>query len=92
MAELGHGDFAGDGQQDAFMATGVTWWAWSPTTHQWRYLNTMRERLPELQLGDWDHDGVCDVVPRRANPFGGLPNKYSKSGTGPWVPFLVKTQ
>jgi hypothetical protein len=88
---LGTCDFAGDGQVDEFMATGVTWWAKSPTTHQWRYLNTMRERLSELQLGRFDKDAMCDVVPGPVNPFR-PPNKYSKNGTGPWVPFLVNSQ
>ncbi len=86
-------DFAGDGQLDQFMATGVTWWAKSPTTLQWRYLNTMPERLSDIQLGHFDNDSVCDVVPRSANPFilrG--PKTYSKSGMGPWVPFLVTAQ
>jgi len=88
MAELGSCDFFGDGQQDQFMATGVTWWAKSPVTQQWRYLNTMRERLSELQLGRVDNDAVCDVAPRTSNAAM-LPEKYSKSGTGPWVPLLV---
>ncbi|MBC7835571.1 MAG: hypothetical protein H7Y88_10805 [Phycisphaerales bacterium] len=85
MTELGSGDFAGDGQMDQFMATGVTWWAKSPVTHQWRYLNTMSERLPQLLLQKVDSDGVFDVAlrpPRRGMP----PTTYSKSGTGPWVP------
>jgi hypothetical protein len=50
IAELGSGDYFGDGQQDQFMATGVTWWAKAPVTNQWRYLNTMSERLPQLML------------------------------------------
>jgi hypothetical protein len=88
MAELGSCDFFGDGQQDQFMATGVTWWAKSPVTRQWRYLNTMPERLSQLQLVRIDNDAVCDVAPRTNRPEA-LPEKYSKSGTGPWVPLLV---
>ena len=84
-------DFAGDGQLDEFMTTGVTWWAKSPVTHQWRYLNTMRERLSEIALGHFDNDAVCDVTPGPINPFR-APATYSKSGTGPWVPFLVNAQ
>ena len=83
--ELAKGDFAGDGRQDDFMATGVTWWTRSPTTGQWRYLNTMKERLPELQLGKIDDDAICDVAPRTRRPET-LPEKYSKSGTSPWLP------
>ena len=85
MAELGSCDFFGDGKQDQFMATGVTWWAKSPVTHQWRYLNTMPERLTELQLRKIDDDAVCDVAPRTRRPEE-LPAKYSKSGTSAWVP------
>jgi hypothetical protein len=84
ITELGSGDYFGDGQQDQFMATGVTWWAKSPVTHQWRYLNTMRERLPQLDLRRADSDAIFDVVLR---PPPGEPAKlYSKSGTGPWEP------
>ena len=70
------------------MATGVTWWAKSPVTDQWRYLNTMSERLPQLLLPKADFDAVFDVVLRA--PPGEPPKLYSKSGTGPWVP-LPKT-
>jgi hypothetical protein len=88
MAELGSCDFFGDGQQDKFMATGVTWWALSPVTLQWRYLNTMSERIPELQLQKVDADAVCDVAPRMRLPEQ-RPDKYSKSGTSPWLPLNV---
>lgn len=82
-AELGKCDFFGDGQEDDFMATGATWWARSPATKQWRYLNTMTERLPQLQLGTVDNDNVCDVALRSASP-NVPPRVYSKSGTAPW--------
>lgn len=86
--ELGSCDFSGDGQQDQFMATGVTWWAKSPVTNQWRYLNTMPERLSELKLGDIDGDGVCDAAPKTSRPEV-LPEKYSKGGTTPWLPRVI---
>lgn len=88
-AELGSCDFFGDGQQDQFMATGVTWWARSPVTQQWRYLNTIKERLPQLQLGRVDGDVVCDIALRTARPDVIPPRTYSKGGTGPWKPTLV---
>jgi hypothetical protein len=81
--ELGSCDFFGDGQQDQFMTTGVTWWAKSPVTGQWRYLNTMKERLPQLQLGRVDNDAVCDVALKPPRPEMAS-RTYSKSGTGPW--------
>ncbi len=80
-AELGSCDFVGDGNQDKFMASGVTWWAKSATTLQWRYLNTMPGRLPELQLGDVDNDGKCDVASRSTTGA----RTYSHNGTEPWV-------
>jgi hypothetical protein len=56
----------------------------TPVTQQWRYMNTMPEKLSALQLGDFDGDGVCDVAPR-TRP-GERPTTYSKSGTSPWIP------
>jgi uncharacterized protein YcfJ len=88
FSEIASGDFAGDGQPDQFIATGVTWWARSPVTHQWRYLNTMEERLPQLVFGDFDNDGKCDVALKPSSPLTG-PQTYSKNGTGPWVPLHV---
>ena len=82
LSELGKCDFVGDGQVDEFMATGATWWARSPVTKQWRYLNTMAERLPQLQLEDVDNDGKCDVSLRTTRPDVRI---FSKSGTGPWM-------
>ena len=93
MVELETCDFFGDGVQDHFMATGVTWWAMSPTTLQWRYLNTMPERLSQLQLGNFDNDAKCDVALRPSNPLLPLgPKTYSNNGMGPWVPVHVLVQ
>jgi hypothetical protein len=89
MAQLGSCDFFGDGKQDQFMATGTTWWAKSPTTGQWRYLNTKSERLPQLQLGRVDGDAICDVALRPANPTM-APKTWSKSGRGAWVDVLIR--
>lgn len=86
--ELGKCDFYGDGQKDDFMATGVTWWARSPVTGQWRYLNTMPEKLSQLSLEYVDADAVCDVMHKRTSIRSTTtgPRTYSKSGTGPWTP------
>jgi hypothetical protein len=87
---LGRGDFAGagDGREDEFLATGVTWWAKSPETGQWRFLNTMPERLSQILLQRTDLDLVCDVVlrPERRDAE---PTLYSKGGTTPWIPIPI---
>ncbi len=85
LADLGKGDFFGDGQLEDFMATGVTWWARSPITGHWRYLNTMKERLPQLQLIHVDGDAICDVAPKMRELAAAPPEKYSKGGTTPWL-------
>ena len=84
---LGTCDFIGDGGQDTFMATGVTWWALSQVTSQWRYLNTKPERNAQLQLGHVDNDGKCDVA-IKASPVT-PPRWYTKAGAGRWLPVQV---
>ncbi len=88
MADLGHCSFGGDEVQDQFMATGVTWWVRSGLTGQWSYLNTMSEKVSELQFEDFDGDGICDVIPRTRFPVG-LVTKYSHSGNTPWLPVIL---
>lgn len=85
IAALGKCDFVGDGHLDEFMATGVTWWARSIVTGQWRHLNTMPQVLSLLSLERVDGDAVCDVTLKR--PPGEVPRTYSKNGTGPWIPY-----
>ena len=87
IAPLGTCDFIGDGGQDTFMATGVTWWAYSLLTSQWRYLNTKPERKAQLQLGHVDNDGKCDVA-IKSSPVT-PPRWYAKAGAGPWFPMQV---
>ena len=82
--EFSDGHEGDPGPKDDFMGTGVTWWARSRATGQWRYLNTMPERLPELQLGKFDDDEIWDVAPRTRHPEA-PPEKYSKSGTSGWI-------
>ena len=84
MAELGTCDFVGDGQLDQFMATGVTWWAKSPVTNQWRYLNTKWETLPQLWFAKVDGDNACDVALKERNPspFLAAPIRYVSGGVG----------
>lgn len=74
-------DFDGDGMDDLFMATGVTWWFSSGGRREWRYLNTRREKLNEVGLGDFDGDGRCDVFSVQGSSWG-----IVKRGTGALTP------
>jgi hypothetical protein len=59
---LAVGDFDGDGREDVFVATGVTWWSSPAGTAEWRLLNRMPQLVSELRFGDFDDDGRTDVV------------------------------
>ena len=54
-------DFDADGKRDAFVATGATWWYQSKGLGAWLYLRDSRKRMAELELGDFNGDGYCDV-------------------------------
>jgi hypothetical protein len=54
-------DFDADGKNDAFMATGVTWWYQSSRTGRWLYLRQSSASLSQTTLGDVNGDGRCDV-------------------------------
>lgn len=75
-------DFDGDGRDDLFLATGVTWWYASGGQMHWTYLKEATERGHEVGLGDFDGDGRCDVfaVNRAAKQW-----EISKGGSGPWT-------
>ncbi|SJM92910.1 right-handed parallel beta-helix repeat-containing protein [Crenothrix polyspora] len=81
-------DFDGDGRQDDFMATGITWWARSAVNQQWRYLNTKTEKPGSLIIKDFDGDGKCDVALKPRNPTLS-PQKYAKNGIGDWTNLIV---
>jgi len=61
LDELGMCDFDGDGIDDAFLATGQTWWYSSRGQGHWVYLNTSTKRRHEVTLGYFDGDRRCDV-------------------------------
>jgi len=60
--EQGYCDLDGDGREDAFLATGQTWWYSSGTDGPWVYLHTSPKRRHQVTLGDVTGDGQCDVV------------------------------
>jgi len=72
-------DFDGDGIDDLFLATGVSWWYRSGARMHWVYLNSSTERLEQIGLGDFDGDHRCDVFSVHGNDFGIYPG-----GTGAW--------
>jgi hypothetical protein len=55
-------DFDGDGVDDLFLATGVTWWYSSGGQFPWTFMQADRNRADQLAFGDFDHDNRCDVL------------------------------
>ena len=55
-------DFDGDGIDDLFFATGLTWWVSGQGRYPWTFLSA--EGLPrgDLRLGYFDADQRCDVL------------------------------
>lgn len=72
-------DFDGDGRDDLFLATGVSWWYASAGRMHWTFLNAQDALLETLGLGDFDGDRRCDVFAVHANDF-----MISSGGTGEW--------
>ncbi len=77
--DFGMGDFDGDGVDDLFLGTGVTWWFSSGATAEWRFLNRMPERASALRFGDFDADGRTDVIARHSDGI-----DVSWAGGSPW--------
>jgi hypothetical protein len=80
-ARYGVCDFDGDGKDDLFLATGVSWWYSSGGKMPWTYLKAATETLDQVLLGDFDGDGRCDVfaVNRYARTW-----EISSGGSGAW--------
>jgi hypothetical protein len=55
-------DFDGDGVDDLFLATGVSWWFSSAGQFQWTHLNNQKFRRSDVRLGYFDADQRCDVL------------------------------
>jgi hypothetical protein len=81
FAHYGVCDFDGDGKDDLFLATGVTWWYSSGGELQWSYLNAATEQLDQVRLGYFDDDLRCDVL---AENTGNGAWEISSGGTAPW--------
>jgi hypothetical protein len=72
-------DFDGDGRDDLFLPTGVTWWYSSGGSMNWVYLNGARELPGEFALGDFDGDRRCDVFAVHGNRW-----EISSGGSRRW--------
>ena len=77
--EYGVCDFDGDGRDDLFLATGVSWWYLSSAKMHWTFLNAHPERLQEVKLGDFNGDHRCDVFTVHGDSW-----DVSSGGTDIW--------
>lgn len=55
-------DFDGDGVDDLFFATGVSWWISGQGRFPWTFLRADRLPRADLRFGYFDGDPRCDVV------------------------------
>ena len=72
-------DFDGDGIDDLFLPTGVSWWFSGMGEFPWRFLAQRNERLERLRFGYFDADNKCDVVTESNGAW-----MMSSGGTGAW--------
>ena len=82
FGEYGVCDFDGDGKDDLFLATGVSWWYMSAAKMHWVYLSPNTERLSQVGLGDFNGDKRCDVF---AINHGTNNWEISSGGSGAWT-------
>jgi len=73
-------DFDGDGVDDLFLATGVSWWFSGRGQFPWRFMAQRTEQLSDLRLGYFDEDTRCDVLAENDNAW-----IVSSGGTEPWA-------
>ncbi len=77
--EYGVCDFDGDGIDDLFLATGVSWWFSGMGEFPWRFLALRNERLSQLRFGYFDEDNKCDVLTESGGAW-----MIASGGTGQW--------
>ena len=75
-------DFDGDGIDDLFLATGVSWWYASTARRQWTFLRADTHPPGSLKVGYFDNDNRCDVITQQE------PDEWviSSAGTTDWQP------
>ncbi len=74
-------DFDGDGKDDLFLATGVSWWYSSSGEFQWTFLKQATERIDQLRLGYINGDNRCDVLAANGDSW-----EVASGGTEVWRP------
>lgn len=72
-------DFDGDGIDDLFLPTGVSWWFSSGGEFPWSFLSTRRHGLKQVRLGYFDNDQRCDVLAEQNGRW-----EISSGGRGRW--------
>lgn len=72
-------DFDGDGIDDLFLPTGVSWWFSGMGEFPWRFLALRNERIERLRFGYFDADDRCDVLTESNRAW-----VISSGGTGAW--------
>jgi hypothetical protein len=72
-------DFDGDGKDDLFLATGVSWWYMSSARMHWVFLRSATETMDQLALGRFTGPGKCDVF-----AVHGASWDVSRGGTQAW--------
>jgi hypothetical protein len=80
--QYGMCDFDGDGIDDLFLATGVSWWFSGGGEFPWRFLARRNERLKDVRFGYFDGDNRCDVLVESNGAW-----VISSGGTGQWHTF-----
>ncbi len=83
-------DIDGDGVDDLFLATGVTWWFSSAGKFPWTFLRRDDNALKDLRFGYFDGDLRCDVLRQTVTGFwfissGGV-SDWAQFGDGDWMP------
>ncbi len=82
-------DLDGDGKDDLFLATGVSWWYSSAGKSEWTYLSPNTETLDQVRLGDFNGDHRCDVL---AVNTGTGAFQIASGGSGSWTDLAAGNQ
>lgn len=82
-AQLGTGDFNGDGVDDLFMATGAAFYVSLSGQTAWQLRSFGTDKLSDLLFGDFDNDGRTDIIHNAPNG-NGIAIRYGAEGD--WVP------